>query len=80
MNREQSHEMVGTLLDALQEAAFQDKKVKRIVMLGRAYGELREDTSAKQFLKPAAQGYEFSGIAVVSAAAEGEKSFRLEYE
>jgi hypothetical protein len=80
MNREQTHEMVGTLLDALQEASFQDKKVARIVMLGTAYGDLRQDVSANQFLKPAGQGYEFSGIPVVSAKADGDKPFRLEYE
>lgn len=80
MDKQKGHEMVGSMLDSMREAADQDKEVEKIVMLGEGYAALLADISATQLLVNAGHGYEFCGIPVFSGRAEGESLFRLEYK
>lgn len=81
MNQQESHEMVGELLDALNQDRLDGRQPTAIVMLGDAWAGLMADVSAMQFIvaAPIGQPYTFQQIPLKSSNADGPHKFRLEY-
>lgn len=80
MNQEDSHRMVGDLLDTINDAKYAGKEVSLIVMLGEGWQGLMTDISAKQFLKQPGPGkpWTFAGIPVASSGDQPGRLFRVE--
>jgi len=81
MDQRESHEMVGELLDAVNQAKDQGKTISLIVMLGDGWQGLMDDPSAKRLLEMPKIGepWSFCGVRLASSGAQPGRKFRIEY-